>query len=186
MTSPVPPELVVKALRKILAAIEGLGHKAVAIGPMAHQSWGSKREVQGVELLISSGEAHRATLLGAARGEGLQQVSGGGPLSMRFPDPRTGGTVDVEMTEATTPLHKQAMGRAQPGAVLQMPMAVATCEDLILLRAGSAVPADREMVVELLRWNAGRIDAAYVKREAEAAGIFDKLKSAWQEAKQKA
>jgi hypothetical protein len=57
-------------------------------------------------------------------------------------------------------------------------MLVATCEDLILLGA------DRAVLVELLRHNAGRIDGAYLKREAEAAGIFNEVKLAWQQAKQ--
>jgi hypothetical protein len=37
--------------------------------------------------------------------------------------------------------------------------------------------------VELLRANAGRIDPAYLKKEAEAAGTFNQLKLAWQEAR---
>ena len=41
---------------------------------------------------------------------------------------------------------------------------MATCEDLIILGA------DRAVIVELLRGYAERIDGAYLKREAEAAG----------------
>ena len=172
------------ALRKISAAIEGLGHKSVAIGDMAHQVWGSKRPVGTVDLLVSSNESQRESLLGAARGEGLTNAPGGSPLGFRYTDRRLGGNVGVELQEASTPFLKQVITRAQRGIALQSQMMVATVEDLILLRAGSADPDHRASVVELLRWNAGRLDAAYVKKEAEAAGIFDKLKSAWQEAKQ--
>jgi hypothetical protein len=56
----------------------------------------------------------------------------------------------------------------------------ATVDDLILLGVASD---DHAGVVELLRTNAGRIDAGYLKKEAEAAGTFDRLKSAWQEAR---
>lgn len=172
------------ALRKISAAIEGLGHKSVAIGDMAHQVWGSKRPVQTVDLLVSSSEAQRESLLGAARGEGLTNAPGGAPLSFRYTDRRLGGNVAVDLVEASTPYLKQVITRAQRGIALASQMQVATCEDLILLRSASVDPAQRASVVELLRWNAGRIDAPYLKKEAEAAGIFDKLKSAWQEAKQ--
>jgi hypothetical protein len=183
METAVPVQVLQKALNKILAAVEGMGHKAVAIGAIAHQAWGSKREPQGVELLISSGEAQRESILGAARGEGLQQPPGGG-LRLSYTDAKLGGTASVELTEAATPFQKQVFSRAQRGPILQSQMLVATCDDLILLRAGSALPADRELIIELLRMNAGRIDAPYLKKEAEAAGVFDKLKSAWQEAKQ--
>jgi hypothetical protein len=172
------------ALRKISAAIEGLGHKSVAIGDMAHQVWGSQRPVSTVDLLISSSEAQRESLLGAARGEGLVNAPGGAPLSMRYTDRRLGGNVGVELVEASTSFLKQVIARAQRGIALASQMQIATCDDLILIRTASADPTHRASVIELLRWNAGRIDAPYLKKEAEAAGIFDKLKSAWQEAKQ--
>ena len=44
--------------------------------------------------------------------------------------------------------------------------------------------ADRQILVDLLRHNAGRIDGAYLKKEAEAAGTFNEIKLAWQQAKQ--
>src|SRR6185436_17035575 len=52
METPVHPDVVVKALRKITAAVEGMGHKPVAIGAVARRSWGAKGEPQRVELLL--------------------------------------------------------------------------------------------------------------------------------------
>ena len=184
METPVQAEVVLKALRKIVAAVEGMGHKPVAIGAVARRSWGAKLEPRGVELLLPTGEPQREQILSAARGEGLQQVPGGSPLSLRYSDPKLGGTADVDLVEAASPLHRRTIERAQRGPALQVQMLVATCEDLILMAAGSPAPADREIIVELLRHNAGRIDAPYLKREAEAQGTFDRVKSAWQEAKQ--
>jgi hypothetical protein len=177
-------EAVAKALRKILAAVEGMGHKAVAVGAMADQAWGSRRAARRVELLLASGESQREAILGAARGEGLRQAPGGTPLNLEYADPKLGGSVPVDLMEAAGAFQRQIIARAQRAAVLQTPMLVATCEDLILLRAGSALPADRESVIELLKVAAARIDAPYLKREAEAAGTFGPLKAAWQEARQ--
>ena len=42
---------------------------------------------------------------------------------------------------------------------------------------------DHAVMVELLKANAGGIDGEYLKREAEAASIFDKIKLAWKEAR---
>lgn len=170
-------EAMSKALRKIVAAVEGLGHKAVAIGAIAHHAWGSKREAPGVELLTSSGPGQRESILSAARGEGLRQ-SPDGPLRLVYTDAKLGATVNVDLVEASTPFHTQMIARSERGNVLSIQLPVATCEDLILLEA------DRAVIVELLRGNAGRIDGAYLKREAESAGVFDKVKLAWQEAKQ--
>jgi hypothetical protein len=183
MDTPPAPEVLAKGLRKMLAAVEGCGFKAAAIGDSGHSAWGSKTPAQRVSLLISSGEAERESLLGAARGEGLQQAPGGGPLNLRFPDAKTNSAALVDLTEASTPYLKQVLTRAQPGAVFNVQVKIATCEDLILLRAASAVPADVDSVIELLRGTAGRIDGAYLKKEAEANGVFAQLKTVWQKAK---
>jgi len=176
-------EVVLKTLRKITAALQGVGHKPVAIGDLAQRAWGSKREPRGVHLLIPSGEADRGAILSAARGEGLQQEPGPAPLRLKYDDAKLGGSAGIELLEVSTPFHKQVVGRAQLGDVLQVYMPLATVDDVILLGVASGAPADREAVVELLRANANRIDAGYLKKEAEAAGTFDRLKGAWQEAK---
>jgi len=183
---PPSPEILATALRKILAAIEGSGVKAVAVGEIGHQVWGSRQAARRVELLLSSGELQRETILGAARGEGLQQMPGAGPLNLQFTDPRLGGTTVVDLVETVTPFHKKVFARAQPGVFLEVRVRVATCEDLILLRAGSPLPTDRESVIELLRLNGVGIDAAYLKETAKSTGVFDQLKSTWQQAKQQA
>jgi hypothetical protein len=170
-------EVMTKALRKVTAASGGMGFKAVAIGAAAHQAWGSKREIPSLEVLISSKPEQRESFLSALRGEGLQQ-SPDGPLRLKYTDAKLGATVPVDLTEASTPFHAQVLTRAQQGNVLSVGMLLATCEDLILLGA------DRAVLVELLRHNAGRIDGAYLKKEAEAAGTFNEVKAAWQQAKQ--
>ena len=55
MDTPVNGEVVLKALHKIVAAIEGVGHKPVAIGAVARRAWGAKMEPRGVELLLPTG-----------------------------------------------------------------------------------------------------------------------------------
>jgi hypothetical protein len=170
-------EVMSKALRKVTSAAGGLGFKAVAIGAIAHQAWGAKREAPGLDVLISSGPEQRESLLSAARGEGFQQ-SPDHPLRLRYTDAKLAATVTVDITETTTPFHSQVIVRAQRADILSLQMLVATCEDLVLLGA------DRAVLVELLRNNAGRIDGAYLKREAEVAGVFNEVKLAWQQARQ--
>lgn len=183
MDAPPSADLLLKALRKITAALQGVGHKPVAIGDLAQGAWGSKRAPRGVQLLVPSGEAHRGAILSAARGEGIQQEPGPSPLRLKYADAKLGGSADIDLLEASTPFHKQVIERAQPGDVLQVYMPLATVDDVILLGVASDGAGDREAVVELLRANAGRIDPGYLKKEAEAAGTFDRLKSAWQEAR---
>ncbi len=183
MEAPPSADLLLRTLRKITAALQGVGHKPVAIGDLAQLAWGSKRAPRGVQLLVQTGESHRGAILSAARGEGLQQEPGPSPLSLKYTDAKLGGSAAIDLVEASTPFHKQVIGRAQPADVLQVYMPLATVDDVILLGVASPHPEDRGVVVELLRSNAGRIDAGYLKKEAEAAGTFDRLKVAWQEAR---
>jgi hypothetical protein len=177
------PEVSAKALRKMLAAIEGVGHQAAAFGALARRAWGGSEDLAAVELLLNTTPEQREPILSAARGEGLRQPPGAGPLSLLYADAKLGGETPVELVEASTPALKKMFERAQPGGVLGVSLKILTCEDLILLGAASSRPEDLPPLVSLLRGNAGRIDGAYLKREAEAAGIFDSLKRAWTAAK---
>src|SRR6188508_2630294 len=112
-------EVMTKALRKVTSAAGGLGFKAVAIGAVAHQAWGVKREPSSVDVLISTGPEQRESFLSAARGEGLQQ-SPDGPLRLRYTDAKLGATGTVDLTESTTPFHAQVIARAQRGDVLSV------------------------------------------------------------------
>jgi hypothetical protein len=176
-------EVLGKALRKIGAAIQGLGFKSAVIGDVAHLSWGSRMPVRGIEILLAIGQTQRDTMLSAARREGLFPASGRGPLSLRFIDPKLGMTVDAELIETTLPYHREIIARAKPDFVLGTELRVASCEDLIVLRARSKEPGHRESIIELLRACANRIDSGYLKRAAQAFGVLDRLKSAWQESK---
>lgn len=179
-------QLLGKALRKILAAVEGSGFKAIVVGDLAHQSWASQLPVRNIELLVSSGEAQRETIIGAARGEGLQQRPGGGPLSLQYSEPKlTKRVAAIEIIEATTPFHRGVFALARRDLVAQAHAQVAGVEDLIVLRAGSTQPGDREYVVDLLVRCINRIDPGYLKKAASTAGVLDPLKSVWEEAKKR-
>jgi len=178
MTAPVPPELLQKALRKITAALKGLGRGSAVIGDLAHRSYGIPLEPRAVEVLVPAADE---TLLSAARGEGLRTTDDA--LLLRWHDAAVAAAADVRLLEASTPRLARVLDRARPADILGVGVPVASCNDLILLRAGSADPADRKMLVELLRHGAGRIDPPLLKKEAEEAGVFDALRSAWQEAR---
>lgn len=172
-----------RTLRKLSAALHGVGRRAVAIGPVAWQAYGVACETPAIDLLIPPGEQHRPMICGAARGEGLQEAPGEpGLLRFRYTDAKLGATGEATLREASTPLLLKTHERAQDGVVLRERLALAACEDLILLLAASG--DDEPVMIELLRRTAGRMDAPYLKAEAEKAGLLDKVKSVWQKARQ--
>jgi len=181
-----PPnkEVLEKALGKMIAIIESSGFKAAAIGDIAHHAWGSKKEPQRIELLVSCTPSQRETILTAAKAEGFQPAPNGRPLHLRYPDVELNGTAPIEMMETANPYLKQVLTRSQTGLVYDLEMQVASCDDLILMRVTSESASDRESILELMCGSLAYFDSAYLKREAEAAGIITELKAAWVQAKQ--
>ncbi len=190
MDSTAPSAIVILTLRRMLAALNGMGHVPALVGTLAHNAWGCASQIREVQLLTPSSEAQRPGILGAARGEGFRQPDVAAPVSaasfrLSYTDAKLAATAELEVLEAATPFLKQVLSRAQRRPVFGVEVTLASVEDLILMRAGSANAADQEDVIGLLHAGAGRIDAAYLKKEAEAAGVFDAVKRAWQEAKKR-
>jgi hypothetical protein len=183
--SPPLPDAISQALRRILAAINGCGLKSAVIGDVAHVSWGfTDQPVWSIELIAGIGEKQQETFLSAARGEGLFTASSSsGSVSLRYIDKKLGTTANVEVIFAVTPGYWEIINRAKPDFVLNTQVRVASCEDLIVLRAGSDETGHRDSVIHLLRTCANRIDPTYLKAIAKKLDVLDELKSAWQEAK---
>jgi hypothetical protein len=185
---PPTPEMVADALWKILEAIDGTGFSVAAIGEVGYQAWDPARQATKIELLVSSTASQRETLLAAAKAHGFQPSPAGRPLSLRWiVDSEPGRAAPVELIEAANnPYLKQVLARAQPREVMQGQFPVVSCEDLVVMFAGSDKSDDRDSVIGLLQANISSIDAAYLRKEAQTAGVFEELKEAWSKAKQQA
>ncbi len=183
---PPTPEMVADALWKILEAIDGTGFSVAAIGEVGYQAWDPARQATKIELLVSSTASQRETLLAAAKAHGFQPSPTGRPLSLRWVvDSEPGRAAPVDLVEAANnPFLKQVLARAQPREVFQGQFPVVSCEDLVVMFSGSDRSDDRDSVIGLLQANISNIDAAYLRKEAQTAGVFEQLKEAWAKAKE--
>ena len=181
---PPTPEMVADALWKILEAIDTTGFQVAAIGEIGYLAWDPSRQPNKIEILVSSTASQRETLLAAARALGFQPSLNGRPLSLRWVEADSGRVAPVDIVEAATPFLKQVLSRAQPREVFQGHFPVVTCEDLVVMFAGSERSDDRDSVITLLQANINSIDVAYLRKEAQTAGVFEQLKEAWAKVKQ--
>jgi hypothetical protein len=181
---PPTPEMVADALWKILEAIDTTGFQVAAIGEVGYQAWDPSRQAHKIEILVSSTASQRETLLAAARAQGFQPSPSGRPLSLRWVEAESNRVAPVDIVEAATPFLKQVLSRAQPREVFQGHFPVVSCEDLVVMFAGSDRSDDRDSVITLLQANINSIDAAYLRKEAQTAGVFEQLKEAWAKVKQ--
>jgi hypothetical protein len=176
--------MVADALWKILEAIDSTGFQVAAIGEVGYQAWDPSRQATRIEVLVSSTASQRETILAAARAAGFQPSPAGRPLSLRWVEAETNRAAAVDLIEAATPFLKQVIARAQPREVFQGQFPCVSCEDLVVMFAGSDRSDDRDSIIGLLHANINNIDAAYLRKEAQTAGVFEQLKEAWAKAKQ--
>jgi hypothetical protein len=175
--------IVAQALRKTVSSIEASGFKAIVIGDAAHAAWGSPRPVRRIEVLVNFEGPQRQAVLRAVTNEGLRPAPDDEPLHLVFGDDAAGTLVPIDLVQVVTSFHKRLIPRAQSMDVMHVKARVASCEDLILMRAASGEPGDAESVVDLFRAGVNKVDAAYLKKEAEAVGIFEQVRAAWKKAK---
>lgn len=181
---PAPPEpLLARALQKLLKAIEGSGFKCAVVGDVGGRAYGSTLPLRRLELLVSFEGPQRDNVLSAARAEGFQPAPDDEPLHFQHVDDARGDVARVDILQAVSPFQRQVLARSQASAILGTPTRVATCEDLILLRAGTKSLADWRRVVELLRVTSGTLDGVYLKKEAEANRVFNRVKAAVQQSR---
>jgi hypothetical protein len=181
---PPTPEMVADALWKMLEAIDTTGFQVAAIGEVGYMAWDPNRQATKIELLVSSTASQRETLLAAARAQGFQPSPAGRPLSLRWiVESEPGRAAAVDLVEAATPFLKQVLTRAQTREVFQGQFPCVSCEDLVVMFAGSDRADDRDSIITLLQANIATIDHAYLRKEAQTAGVFEELKEAWAKAK---
>lgn len=167
-----------EALKKLVAALKRVRYQAVAVGDAAHRALGSDRDVSALDFLTNTNEKQRLAIIAAAQKEGITAgEEKEGQIRLNYKG------VPIRLVEAASPFQRQVLARSQPGVVLGVRSLVATPEDLILMRAASDSPGHRESVVALMKVHAGKLDPDYLKAQAEAAGVFDKVKVLWKEAK---
>lgn len=167
-----------EAFNKLVAALKRVRQQAVAVGDAAHRALGSDRDVSALDFLTNTNQKQRQAIIAAAQKEGMTPGEDKeGQIRLNYKG------VPIRLVESASAFQRQVLARAVPGVVIGVRSLVATPEDLILMRAASDSPGHRESVVALMKIHAGKLDPDYLKAQAEAAGIFDRIKALWREAK---
>src|SRR6185437_11325818 len=97
-----------------------------------------------------------------------------------------GGFMDlqIDLLLAECPYQLQALERRLPEqlAGLDIPVAILTCEDLLLHKLLAGRLIDQADCVALLRLNHERLDWQYLRKWAERLSLADELTESWQRA----
>lgn len=179
-------EIVVQALKTILAALRKLGHLPVLVGGLGIQAWGRIRQTKDVDLLVLSPPQERERLLAAAEAEGLIRdpvrpivtIEGTTILRLAYCDPKFGITVRVDLIEASGGFLEDVVRRSRPGRLFDQDLRLPTCEDLILMKLLAGRPIDLADSAELLRLNSSSLDHDDLGKRAADLGLSKLLQTA--------
>lgn len=134
------------------------------------------RATKDIDLLVSCPASEARTLLDVARRHGyeweesdLQDFLDAGLLRMWGPPSRREGLgLDILLTDSA--LDEDAVRRATVVEVLGTKIAVATPEDLLLMKIDANRPIDLDDVIAIKDALGDRLDLAYVRAQADRLG----------------
>ena len=185
-------DLVLAALRRILAALRGLKLDPVLVGGLGIQAWGRIRQTKDVDLLVATGEPDRERVFAAAEAQGLARdpvkpvvvLERTTILRLAFTDPKFGIAIRVDLLEASSGYLAEVAGRGRPARVFEEDLRVASCEDLILMKLMAGRPIDRADAADLVSVNRSALDRAYLDSQAARLGLKDDLERCERESRE--
>jgi len=179
-------DLVLEALRRSAAALRALEMPSALIGGLAIQAWGRIRQTKDVDVLILAESATPEALVDAACRAGLRpdvrrpvlRVSDAEIHRFVWQDPHYGIDIRVDWMRAAGAFPRSVIARASPRTIEDVELAVASCEDLILLKLAADRPIDIVDAKELIALNADAIDFDYLRACAGELGLAAALANA--------
>jgi hypothetical protein len=188
----VPGELVLAALRRVWTALEPLDIPMAVMGGISVSAWGHFRNTQDVDVLVGVEKARFKDVLEAVYRAGLRakrhpvlfRIDQQDIAQVLYRPPDIELDIQVDLLLVSTTYQKAAIDRRVttklPG--LDIPIAVLSCEDVIIHKLIAGRMIDRADAAILLRENRPEIDMAYLADWIRRLSLRDELAEIWREA----
>lgn len=165
-----------EAVARLARFAEDLAKPCALIGGVAVIARVFVRATKDIDVLVSCPGSEARELLDVARRHGygwdesdVQDFLDAGLLRMWGPPSRREGIgLDILLTDS--PFDEDAVRRASVVEVLGTKIAVATPEDLLLMKLEANRPIDLEDVIAIKDAFGARLDLAYVRAQADRLG----------------
>jgi hypothetical protein len=182
-------DAVVQSLRHVWLELDRLGVPAAVAGGLAVSAWKHIRATRDIDLLISIGETDIEPLLERLRAAGLHAkkhppIVALGQIDvvpLLYEPPEAFLEIQIDLLLARSEYYHEALGRRVTAQIpeLEFPVAVLTCEDLILHKLLAGRLIDRADAVELLRIHAASIDSHYLVEWIERLDLRKEFAEVW-------
>lgn len=185
-------DVLLSSLGHVWETLDASGLPMAVMGGIALASWKHVRATRDVDLLIGLAGHDLNALLTILREADIRPkrdppiVSLGKLRLIQCLYEPAGAFMDlqIDLMLAECPYQLQALERRLPEQLsgLNIPVAILTCEDLLLHKLLAGRLIDQADCVALLRLNRERLDWKYLLRWAENLSVLEELKEAWQRA----
>jgi hypothetical protein len=184
--------MVLAALRQVWTALEPLDIPIAVMGGLAVSAWGHLRNTQDVDVLVGVERARFDSVLQAVRPAGFRPKSR--PVLFRieqqniaqllYTPPDIQWDIQVDLLLVSTNYQKTALNRRVTTQLsgLDIPIAVLSCEDLILHKLIAGRVIDRADAAMLLRENRDEIDMDYLTDWIRRLALHSEFAEIWREA----
>lgn len=176
--------LILRALKKIVGALEKENIDYCLFGGLAMQVYKRIRATRDVDLMVSFAQNRTLELIKWVEKEGfvfdkkrgMIKINGFELLRFIYTDADTSFEIFIDLVTVTTEFQKQIIDRKIKSDFLGIDVNVASLEDLILLKVLADRPIDFVDATGLYEENKANIDKNYLKNWARKLGVLKKLK----------
>jgi hypothetical protein len=185
-------ELVMRALRDVWAALSPLQVPMAVMGGLALAAWRYVRATRDVGLLVALRDDELPAVLQRLRGAGIRTKRSPPVLSLGqldlvqllYQPAEAYVELQIDVLLAKSEYHREALRRRVLTHLpdWDCPIAVLSCEDLILHKLLAARLIDRVDAVGLLRANRDGVDLSYLRPWTSRLQLTSALLEVWQEA----
>ncbi|HEY2882715.1 MAG TPA: hypothetical protein VGJ15_09785 [Pirellulales bacterium] len=187
-----PGKMVLAALRKVWTALEPLNIPMAVMGGISVSAWGYLRNTQDVDVLVGVDKSQFEPVLNAAYQAGLRpkrhpvlfRIDQQDIAQLLFTPPEIQWDVQVDLLLVSTEYQRVAILRREviKLADLDIPIAILSCEDVVLHKLIAGRIIDRADAAMLLRENKTEIDFAYLSHWVAKLQLQNELKEIYGEA----
>jgi hypothetical protein len=184
--------MVLAALRHVWTALEPLEVPMAVMGGLSVSAWGYLRNTQDVDILIGIEKARFDTVLKRAVQAGLRpkrhpvlfRIDRQDIAQLLYTPPEIRWDVQVDLLLVSTEYQQTAIERRVFTKLpnLEIPIAILSCEDVILHKLVAGRIIDRADAAMLLRENRDTIEFDYLKSWIKRLALDSDFAEIWREA----
>ncbi len=187
-----PGKLVLAALRRVWTALEPLGVPMAVMGGISVTAWGHFRNTQDVDILVGVEKARFKDVLDCVYRAGLRakrhpvlfRIDQQDIAQVLYTPPDIALQIQVDLLLVSSEYQRAAIDRRVTTKLpeLDIPIAVLSCEDVIIHKLVAGRMIDRADAATLFRENRAQIDMTYLTDWVHRLSLQRELAEIWREA----